>query len=148
MLINNIIKMNYQKQSIEKRSQSMPSGKDWINPNEDPNRNITGSTAHKRIVPVSNNIKNTLIKLSKKAYIDGNGMSDGEEHAKIVNNYLKTVPSEERSATAWTLSRFYIQTSTNFRDKIRETDPNWQPGQSFDKSVLENFQPKYIDVKV
>ena len=113
----------------------------------DPDRDITNSTAHRRIVPVSDEIKNELTALSKKAYIDNNGMSVGEEKAKLINNYLKTVPSKERSATAWTLNQHYMNSSESFRDKIRETNPTWNSGQSFDTSVLDNFPPKHIDIK-
>ena len=114
----------------------------------DPDRDITGSTAHKRIVPVSDEIKDKLTALSKKAYIEDDGMSDGEEQAKLINNYLKTIPSKERSATAWTLNQHYMSASEGFKDKIRETNPSWNNGQSFDKSVLNNFPPKHIDIKI
>ena len=148
MRINDMVQMNYQKQNIAKQSKAIPSGKDWINPHEDPNRNITGSTAHRKIVPVSDEIKGKLTELTKKTFLEDNGMSDGEAENKIINDYLETLPSKERSAAAWTLNQFGIETAKQFREKIQETETTWNYGQSFDKSVLDNFPSKHIDIKV
>ena len=75
-------------------------------------------------------------------------MSDGEAKNKVINDYLKTVSSKERSATAGTLNQFSMRTGKQLGAKIEETHPNWKPGQDFDTSVLDNFPPKHIDINI
>ena len=152
MRINDMVRINLQSQQLAKKSSSnhLEQSKDGKVHLEgvDPDRDITGSTAHRRIVPVSDEVKKEITGLVRKETFDGLGMSNGEEKSKIINDYLKTVPSKERSAVAWTLGQLYSDTAQSYVDKIKENDPNWTNGQFFDKSILDNFPPKHIDIKV
>ena len=149
MRINDMVRMNLQKEQVSKQSQTAKSQKGKVHlEGVDPDRDITNSTAHRRIVPVSDEVKQEIIDIMKNNFMQNNGMTDGEAKAKVINEYLETIPSKERSATAWTLNQISMDTARQLGAKIEETHPNWQPGQDFDKSVLDNFPPKHIDIKI
>ncbi len=109
--------------------------------NLDHSRNITGSSAHKKIVPVSESVKQKILDITSKEVAKNFAMSDGEAVSSVIRGYLDTLPSEERSSANWTLQRFTIQIQRSYVDKIKSHNPSWTQGQYFDPKVLDGFNP-------
>ena len=87
MRINDMLKASFQKEQVYKSNKSsngLPTADDpnYVNPFEDPLRRVSHPDS-KRIIPLSDEIKNAIIEDARKSYTERNGMS-GTEH-KIVD---------------------------------------------------------------
>ena len=105
---------------------------------------ITGRSDWKRIVPVSDEMKNHVLADVKKAFYKYGGMSGGnksEEDAYYdkIHNYIKSVNQQERSAVGWTLSQLHLDLTNAVNSAVEEKMPGWTPGQSIPSEVLDEI---------
>ena len=59
----------------------------------------------------------------------------------IENAYIASLPREYLVGASWTLSKFSLDISNQFKDEIIKHNPNWTFGQPFDTSILDAFNP-------
>ena len=156
--INDMVRASFQKEQVNKSgkpSNGLPTADDpnYVNPFEDPLRRVSHPDS-KRIIPLSNEIKNAIIEDARKSYTERNGMS-GTEHkiVDIENAYIASLPREYLAGASWTLSKFSLDISNQFKDEIIKHNPNWTFGQPFDTSILDGFNPidpmkNHLDVTV
>jgi hypothetical protein len=110
-------------------------------------------TSWKKIVPVSDDVKNKIIETVRKQFLEnGNGLlsaEDGDELGKIMKEYRKTVPVNERLSVTWTLSNIYTDEARRLADYVKSKNPSWNYGQAFDKNILLNsdFGTNSVDIK-
>ena len=138
-------------QSSSELSQSVPQAQEnAANPYANPGQDITGRTDWKKIVPVSDEVKDKLKANVKEDFEERNGMTgDNNNQNDIINDYLKTLPPEERSSASWTLDQIITNEANRYVSKIRQHDPNWTNGESFDTSILDDGSAdNHIDQKV
>lgn len=111
---------------------------------------VTGRTDWKKIVPVPKDVTDKLLATVKESFEQRNGMTG--EHSNqndIINDYLQTLPPEERPSASWTLNQVIINEANRYVNKIRQHDPNWMNGQPFDTSILdERPAENHLDQKV
>ena len=105
---------------------------------------ITGRSDWKRIVPVSDEMKNHVLADVKKAFYKYGGMSGGnksEEDAYYdkIHSYIKSVNQQERSAVGWTLSQLHLDLTNAVNSAVKEKMPGWTPGQSIPSEVLDEI---------
>ena len=79
---------------------------------------ITKGSNRKRIMPVSDEMKQFVYNDVKNAFYKYKGMSGDNEaeqkrYSAAINNYLKTIKKEDRSAISWTLGQMKV----NFANK-------------------------------
>ena len=120
------------------------------NPYAEPGMDITGRTDWKKIIPVSDEIREKVLSLTKREFLNNYGMSDGEEYSAMARAYIKGLPPEERAPAGWTIDQLRINKSQEYAAKIREHIPGWNYGDSFDPSFLEDKAPSenVLDRKV
>lgn len=110
-----------------------------------------GDESYKRIVPVSEEIKNKLIETKRRQFLtNGNGMAeacDGDEIGAIMKEYRKNIPPKERLAVTWTLGQIVQNESQRLVDFLKANDPTWTYGKPFDKSLFDNYAGG-IDLKL
>ena len=112
------------------------------------------SGSWKKIVPVSDEVREKIIATVRKQFLaGGNGLlsaADGNEVGAIKKEYRKNIPPDERLSVTWTLSKIYLNEAQRLADYIKSQDPTWNYGQRFDKNILlnSNFGEKNVDVKV
>ncbi len=116
----------------------------------DHSRNITGSSAHKKIVPVDESVKQKILDITSKEVVENFAMSDGEAVSDVIRGYLDTLPSEERSSANWTLQCFTIQVQRAYVNEIKSHNLSWTQGEYFDPKILEGFNPMqaHLDITV
>lgn len=107
-----------------------------------------GDVSWKKIVPVSDKIKDKIISTVKRQFIsngDGKGYAaDGDELGVIMQEYLKTVSPSERLSVGWTLDQIVHDENVRLIDFVKKNDPNWNCGKPFDRNI---FNDNYLDVK-
>jgi hypothetical protein len=113
-----------------------------------------GDTSHRKIVPVSDDIKNKLIEVTRRQFLtNGNGMSptrDGDEISAIKKEYRKNVPPSERLSVTYTLSQIVQAENRRLTEYVRANVPNWTHGQPIPTDVLKDAVSGngHLDVKV
>ena len=105
---------------------------------------ITGRENSRKIIDVSEKMKNHVLEDVKRAYYKYDGMSgdneaEWEAYARGLNEYYKTLPVEERLSASWTLNRLHVKISGIVAGSIREQIPGWTAGQSVPSSLLDGI---------
>ncbi len=111
---------------------------------------ITGDPNQKRIIDVSDEMKELVFENVKMAYYKYNGMSGDNQaeeeayHGKR-NEYYKTLDRDDRVAAAWTLSKFEQKLSREVSGAIKDKLPGWIAGQEVPKDILDEI---FADEKI
>lgn len=110
-----------------------------------------GDTSWKKTVAVSDEIKNKLIETARSQFTtNANGMfeaRDGDEIGAIMKEYRTNIPPSERLPVTWTLIQIVQQENQRMIDHVKSKIPGWQPGQSFDKSIFDDYVSGGLDIK-
>ena len=101
---------------------------------------ITGMTsADFHIIPVSKEIeqkvRDRVFENMKYRY----GMTGtGNEYGEMVHSYLMSIPAKDRRDAAYTIDQIHFGEVKKINAFVKSRVPGWQPGQSFDTSILED----------
>ena len=103
---------------------------------------ITEGSNRKRIMPVSDEMKQHVLKRVKDAFYKYNGMSGDNEaelrkYSDTINDYLKTIKKEDRSATSWTIGQLGIKLANKVSDAVKAKVPGWTHGRPIPSDVLD-----------
>ena len=98
----------------------------------------------RRIIKVSDEMKQLVLDDVKKAYYKYNGMSgesgdEWEASARIKNNYYKTLKVGDRSAASWTLQQLEISIGRKAASAVKEKIPGWTHGKPIPAGVLDEI---------
>ena len=105
---------------------------------------ITQGSNRKRIMPVSDEMKQFVYNDVKDAFYKYNGMSGDNEaeqkrYSAVINNYLKTIKKEDRSATSWTLGQMKVNFANKVASAVKEKVPGWTYGKPIPSDVLDEI---------
>lgn len=112
----------------------------WMS-KEQADRCITGRSDWKKIVSVSDEVKADLAEVVKEDFISTNGKSipEGTRRNDVINKYLSTLPSTQRSSASWTLQHMAGDYAARMEKLVRENNLGWKPGDAFDTSILDQL---------
>lgn len=112
----------------------------WMS-KEQADRCITGRSDWKKIVSVSDEVKAELAEVVKQDFISTNGkcIPEGTRRNDVLNKYLSTLPSKQRSSASWTLDRMAGDYGSRLEALVKQNNPNWKPGDTFDTSILDQL---------
>ena len=105
---------------------------------------ITKGSNRKRTMPVSDEMKQFVYNDVKNAFYKYNGMSGDNEaeqkrYSAVINNYLKTIKKEDRSATSWTLGQMKVNFANKVASAVKEKVPGWTYGKPIPSDVLDEI---------
>jgi hypothetical protein len=112
-----------------------------------------GDTSWRKIVPVSYSIKNKLIEVARRQFLEnGNGMSparDGDELGAIYREYRKGIAPSDRLSVTYTMSQIVRAENQRLIDYVRANVPGWTYGQKIPADVLRDAVSGkgHLDVK-
>lgn len=112
---------------------------------------ITGRNGdYKKIVPVSDEMKQHVLEDVKKGYYKYNGMSGDNEaewdaYYRKNNEYLKTLKKEDRLSANWTLNQLHLEIGRAVSNAIKEKIPNWTHGDPVSHKLLDEI---FADEKI
>lgn len=150
MRISDMAAMLLQNRRFEKQNntQSQPNGSSppagHVNPFEDPYLNITGKSPSEwqKTIPVDDEVAEKLRNLIREDFTQRNGMcgtgQQADAQANIIKSYVATLPGEQRLSAIYSCEQIAFREAERLEAKIREKNPDWQYGQSFDRGILEN----------
>lgn len=104
---------------------------------------VTGRSDYKKIVPISDEIKQHIYNDIKAAYYERNGMSgsdaDMDAFWNKIHEYIKITDKEDRLSVTWTINQFGLSLSNKVVAGIKERDPKWEAGQPVSKDILDEI---------
>lgn len=105
---------------------------------------VTGRSDYKKIIPVSDEMKNHVLEDVKMAYYKYNGMSGDNEaewdaYYRKNNEYYKTLKKEDRLSAAWTLGQLHLGISNKVTSAIKAKVPGWTAGNYIPEGLLDEI---------
>ena len=105
---------------------------------------VTNNPNARKIIKVSDEMKQRVFNSVKDAFYKYNGMSgdneaEWEEMARAKNAYYKTLKREDRVAAAWTLGQLEIGIARKVAGAVKESVPGWTYGRSIPTEVLDRI---------
>jgi len=104
---------------------------------------ITGRSDYKKIVPISEEMKQHIYDDIKASYYERNGMSgsdaDMDAFYDKIHEYIKITDKEDRLSVTWTINQFGLSLANKVVSGIKEKDPKWEAGHSVSKDILDEI---------
>lgn len=105
---------------------------------------ITGRTDWKKIINVSDEMKQHVFEGVKKEFYQYGGMS-GDNTAETdayydkIHSYVKTLKASDRSPATWTLSQLHLDLAHALTTAVKEKVPGWTNRQQIPSDVLDEI---------
>lgn len=105
---------------------------------------VTGRSDYKKIIPVSDEMKQHVLEDLKRAYYKYNGMSGDNEaewdaYYRKNNEYYKTLKKEDRLSACWTLNQLHLGISKKVTAAIKAEVPGWTAGKPIPEGLLDKI---------
>lgn len=105
---------------------------------------VTGRSDYKKIIPVSDEMKQHVLEDVKRAYYKYNGMSEDNEaewdaYYRKNNEYYKTLRKEDRLSACWTLNQLHLGISKKVTAAIKAEVPGWTAGKPIQEGLLDKI---------
>ncbi len=105
---------------------------------------VTGRSDYKKIIPVSDEMKEHVLNDVKQAYYKYNGMSGDNEaewdaYYRKNNEYFKTLKREDRLSACWTLNQLHLGISRKVTEAIQAKVPGWTAGKAIPEGLLDEI---------
>ena len=125
---------------------------DLINSHGIAGMDITGKDPlewHK-IVDVSEEGRQSMFDMVKREFIQEFGIQNGDttQRSEVFAAYQRSIPKEDRLTATWTLGQYERQYNKAMYEAVRANNPNWQPGQYFDPSILDSVTRESVEARI
>lgn len=106
---------------------------------------VTGRNGdYKKIIPVSQEMKEHVLNDVKNSYYKYNGMSGDNEaewdaYYRKNNEYYKTLKREDRLSACWTLGQLHTEIANRVSSAIKSRIPGWQAGNPIPHEMLDEI---------
>ena len=103
---------------------------------------ITGRTDWKRIVNISDEMKQHVYEDVKKEFYKYGGMSgdnitETDAYYDKIHSYVKTLDLSTRRAAPWTLNQLHLEIAGRVTQAVKEKDPSWTAGKPISSEILD-----------
>lgn len=100
-----------------------------------------------RIVSISEDIKEEMFELTKKEFLQENGIANGEttRRSDIYRKMYPQIAKKDRLAAGHTLSQYEKQYLQAFKDAVKAADPTWKEGKPISAGVLDNITRESVE---
>ena len=125
---------------------------DLINSHGVAGMDITGkdpSEWHK-IVEVSEKGRQSMFDMVKREFIQEQGIANGDttQRSEVFAAYQKSIPKADRLTATWTLGQYERQYNKAMYEAVRASNPDWEPGQYFDPSILDGITRESVEARI
>lgn len=125
---------------------------DFINPYGVAGMDITGkdpSEFHK-IIDVSETARQDMFEETMRHFIQESGVANGDttKRTEVFTRYQLSVEKPDRLKGTWTLGQYERMYTRAFYQAVRQANPDWQPGQSFDPSIVRSITREDVESRI
>ena len=105
---------------------------------------ITGRSDWKRIINISDEMKQHVFEDVKKEFYKYGGMSgdntaETDAYYEKIHSYVKTLKAGDRSPATWTLSQLHLDLAHAVTTAVKEKMPGWTNGKPIPSDVLDEI---------
>lgn len=105
---------------------------------------ITGRSDWKKIIDVSDEMKQHVFNDVKKEFYKYGGMSGGstsetDAYYDKIHSYVKTLKASDRSSATWTISRLHLDIAHAVTNAVKAKVTGWSSGQQIPSDVLDEI---------
>lgn len=105
---------------------------------------ITGRSDWKKIIDVSDEMKQHVLDGVKQEFykyggMSGDSKSETDAYFDKIHSYIKTVKPSDRSSAAWTLSQLHLDIAHEVNNAVKNKMPGWTSGQPIPSDVLDEI---------
>lgn len=103
-----------------------------------------------KIVSVSEKGRQSMFDMVKREFIQEYGIANGDttKRSEVFAAYQKSIPKADRLSATWTLGQYERQYNKAMYEAVRASNPDWQPGQYFDASVLDGITRESVEARI
>ena len=105
---------------------------------------ITGRTDWKRVINVSDEMKQHVFEDVKKEFykyggMSGDSTSETDAYYDKIHSYVKTLKASDRSPATWTLSQLHLDLAHAVTAAVKEKVPGWTNGKPIPSDVMDEI---------
>jgi len=100
-----------------------------------------------QIISISDEAKENMYKETMRHFIQEKGIANGDttKRSEVYTEFQLSIPKDDRLKGTWTLQQYETAYNQAFYDAVKSANPEWEPGMSFDTSILKNLSREDID---
>lgn len=112
---------------------------------------VTGKepSTWQKIIEIPEAARQDMFNTALREYIRDNGMGSGEtDRTAVFTRYQLSIKKSDRLAGTWTLEQYERCYNRAFYNMVKEANPNWQPGQKFNSSILDGLTREEVERRI
>lgn len=100
-----------------------------------------------RIISIPDGIKEDMFELTKKEFLQENGVDNGEttRRSDIYRKMYPQITKNDRLAAGNTLSQYERTYKQTFVDAVKAADPDWKPGKAIPSGALDGITRESVE---
>lgn len=112
---------------------------------------VTGKdpSAWQQIIEIPEAARQDMFDTALREYIRDRGMGSGDtDRTAVFTRYQLSVKKSDRLTGTWTLEQYERCYNRAFYSIVKEANPDWQPGQKFDSSILNGITREEVEHRI
>ncbi len=112
---------------------------------------VTGKdpSTWRQIIDIPEAARQDMFDTTLREYIRDRGMGSGDtDRTAVFTRYQLSVKKSDRLMGTWTLEQYERCYNRAFYSIVKEANPDWQPGQKFDSSILDGVTREDVERRI
>ena len=100
-----------------------------------------------QIIDISEEARQKMFDETKRHFLQEYGVANGDttKRSEVYRAFQLSIPKEDRLKGTWTLGQYERAYHLAFYDAVKASDPNWELGMPFDRSILDSVTRESVD---
>lgn len=100
-----------------------------------------------QIINISEEARQNMFEETKRHFLQEYGVANGDttKRSEVYREFQLSIPKEDRLKGTWTLGQYERAYHLAFYDAVKASNPDWQLGMPFDRSILDNVTRESVD---
>lgn len=100
-----------------------------------------------QIIDISEEARQKMFDETKRHFLQEYGVANGDttKRSEVYHEFQLSIPKEDRLKGTWTLGQYERAYHLAFYDAVKASDPNWELGMPFDRSILDSVTRESVD---
>ncbi len=100
-----------------------------------------------QIIDISEEARQKMFDETKRHFLQEYGVANGDttKRSEVYREFQLSIPKEDRLKGTWTLGQYERAYHLAFYDAVKASDPNWELGMPFDRSILDSVTRESVD---
>lgn len=106
--------------------------------------------SRKRIISIPEGSLDDMFELTKREFLQGNGMGDGDttRRSDVYTDLYRKMGKNDRLAAGYTLSQYEKAYTQTFIAAAKAADPTWKPGKHIKQGALDGITRETVEANL